>query len=348
MTGDTSVRHFEKDARTWTVPVRLELPNFGFFCIARGEGFVADELSSVRNMQDRRLIGMGNPGDHLQLHLEIQTQRRTLTNVVWTGESQVYERLTSSSFSVADYSPKVEGHAQDVDLVEDLLGWQPGETCNELKIFSLGGVCLCEIAYCSSMRVADVKDRIAHVTGKPRDALYLSAIDKSSLQLITMVMSEENETENLFPTSLNVNYVMDSKHRVTRLSNIRHTGEWDVEPLKSKGVRLRCHDGARIYTIQRTSGDCVGGGLMGRGTIDRSRRTVIARDSSNTNVAYASVMASNPSSMETIFLGQLRLDIALSIKDPSTKTLLVALGLVLAGADEEKWLKSKEIQWIGM
>lgn len=339
-------RRVEKAAREWTgiVPLRLELPNFAYFFMSGKGGALADPLSDVRNMHDTRSIVIGEPGKSACLQVSVHTHRKTSRARLKAGSAGDLSNLeTSADFCVEDISPRVEPLDQDSDMVHEVMGWQPDEKHSELYIFNLGGSIVCHVQYFHCMQLADVKAQVARATGQRREAQHLSSLDKTSLQLTVLQV-----VDRFFPTGLRVHHVLDSERRVTRLAQIEHAQVWDVAwSPRGHSFNMSC-DGMHTYSIQRTSGSAVGAGLLRTGTIDRQQRTAIAKKAwTDEYVAHANVVASNPNAMQTLFLGEVRLATPVASPDLASKTLLVALSLVLAGVDEERWIQQKHIEWAG-
>mmetsp|Transcript_39166 Transcript_39166/g.61004 ORF Transcript_39166/g.61004 Transcript_39166/m.61004 type:complete len:372 (+) Transcript_39166:21-1136(+) len=346
-------RFIAPNAADWpSIPLRLELPNFMYFHVGRdGEIIVdeADELSAIREMKDKRLIKIGSSEEPPQLHLDVRTQRTASILRVKDEEDGVPQKccllqneepflVASANFSVGDVTPKAQPHAQDVELLQSLMPWQPGEECSKLQVFNMAGSPVCNVDYHAGMLIAEAKDRITQHIGKAREAQFLSAIDASTLQ----VAVRELEVKALFPTPLQVKFVTDSNQGTTRLCQLSHTETWDVElddHIDHNLVALSRAGVGKTYTIQRIAGEGVG--TTRRATIDRRPRTAIAKDMADQCVAHASVTATSPDALETFFEGRLRYHPNLSIEDSATQTLFAALGLVIAGVDCETWLKRR-------
>jgi len=341
--SDKLGRHVNTTASEWPVilPLRMKLPNFRHRFFGRDGVRVADEFSHIRKMRDRRLVVIGTPGSPFHLRLAIQAKRQTSRRLLRRGgEGDLWELLTSVNFVIRDTT---KAELDEEENLADLFGWPIGEECREVQVFSLGGDRVCEVPCNKLTCVFEVKDHVARVTGKPMEALRLCALEDKSLQLIISA----TDSKIFLPSE--VEHLIDSSTMSTRLSKIGEN--WDVYPSSSTWGGTRkielgdISSSSKLFTIIQRSGNIAGGGGYGQ-TIDRQTRTALVKTASDdTFVVFANAKALGPDAMDTTFEGELRLHGMMLGRDMCAKLLLLALGLVLAGADEEKWMKEEDLKW---
>eukprot|EP00928_Gymnodinium_smaydae_P055477 TRINITY_DN39000_c0_g1_i1.p1 TRINITY_DN39000_c0_g1~~TRINITY_DN39000_c0_g1_i1.p1 ORF type:complete len:373 (-),score=27.16 TRINITY_DN39000_c0_g1_i1:353-1402(-) len=321
------------------VPLRLELPNFSYMYIVGGRVVIADELSDVRNMSDRRTVVIGGPESSVHLRLGIRVQREASTKTLRTGgDCDLNEFLASSTFDVYDETSAELG---DHDLVHVQLGWQDGFEHTEIHVYNMSGDDVCAVDCVEDTRLYDVKCRVAQLIGANVSDLHFYALDRVSLQLI--ISSVQIGANVLSP----VTYVKDTRRLTTRLAKICYATCWDVTFDTSRcsakrKLSVSC-DGSDPHTIVRTRGNST---KLGHRRIDRKPRTAFVKSAvTDQCVAYANASACGPDAINTIFKGEAYLHEHMVTQFEFLKPVLAALCLVLAGADEEIWLRQKELNF---